>query len=1295
LEVEIFAYLILGAIARYDNEPVVRPKLHYFVKGLYGIYATIEDRVRLHFEEKNDEYFHHNFKICRNCGQHFFGVVTEKLPINENGVGVYTILRHLKDYETIDEESEKGWFLTNDLLMLDEESNGGEYVYVCKHCGAIHLKEMDTCHNPKCKNSDKPVKMHSYEHNIKKCPSCSVVVKRGFSSLSMISDIKTIEVLDIMILAQSMLSAMPEKELQKLIIFADSRQDAAFQAGWINARSKRFHLRYLNYLIVKNFKNDLDEAISYDDMVETLMQEAIDNKVYEAKGFKLDELNKRIRWYLIEEYFGVTKQYSLEKLGLIKVVYDIPKDELFFKTWAQEYEIDEKDIYNTIILILDYLRNSGAVNDELAKRSWSYTDIEVRKGIVSYIENKRPGAFVLEKRDDIKQYNFVKSFKSANGRSAVEVIIKKCLGVNKGIKEFIDDLWQFLLDYEIIKESKLIYKYHRKFQPLLKNSTQKTYQINKDIIGFRLADNLYKCKSCKQIFSVISKTRKCPRYHCKGVLEKTSINNDNYDITQYTKMNYTPIKAEEHSAQVPKEQREHYEREFKKPNGEVNCLVATPTLEMGVDIGKLEMVLMRNIPPSTPNYTQRAGRAGRRHRIATVFSYARNAPHDSYFFNNPAELIAGNIKVPTFSMRNQPLVKKHIHSSVLTYLRMYGDSKDIEVLKKTFPTYIKEYLTCIDDLGKRKFRDSVDKFEDFQKLIDKHFDNLFYFVKNIILKSWPKSEEDFINEEFIKDSISNMPKALYEHVLNLYLEVKTYKSLLDKLRSIDILDMDKDKDREFRRLKYAFDSYMRETQDNYTLSYLSTDGFFPSYAMGREAVKAQCADPFIEISRSKAVAIRELTPANKLYADKTIFDVERLNFYKFKERDSSFTPEYLRKQMILNQNNGAILDFNDMETVGGDKEYKYFGSFEMTDIILKESQKIDDIKESRVRVGFKLSGMLQNFHKGGKNYLLNDLNVRYYLQGKVRIVNLGLVGKENIGFPICPRCGMTRNPRASEAEINDFLKAHMQSCKVLDVDEFFSALHTDIQSDLLVIGNFEEKSEAVNFMESVKIGSSMVLDMQDGDIDAVIETKDNDKFQIIFYDPLPGGSGFLPLILEMYPKIIESAIKKLKDCDCEESCYKCLLSFTNQQFHSILNRFVAIDILEDYKNPPKFQNKIPPLIIQKEEEKEKTDSTAEEKFLDYLKKQNFPIPVAQYRVDLSGGEYTVADFAYPDKKILIYIDGLSEAIHGNPFQKQKDKLLRAKAQLKGYKVVELSAQAIDDKEYMGMILETIALYFKQ
>jgi very-short-patch-repair endonuclease len=540
-----------------------------------------------------------------------------------------------------------------------------------------------------------------------------------------------------------------------------------------------------------------------------------------------------------------------------------------------------------------------------------------------------------------------------------------------------------------------------------------------------------------------------------------------------------------------------------------------------------------------------------------------------------------------------------------------------------------------------------------------------------------------------------MPKSLYEHILNLYLEVKTYKNLLDKFKELDELEIDQTKEKQRRNLKYAFESYLRETQDNYTLSFLSTDGFFPSYAMGRESVKAQCIEPLIEVSRSKAVAIRELTPANKLYADNTIFNIEKLNFYKFREKDKNFTPDLIRKQMVFDTDIEAILEFNDIERVGGDRNYKYFGSFEMTDVILKEAQKIDDIRDSRAKVGFRLLGVLQKYHKGGKRYILNDIELKYFVQGKLRLVNLGVVKSKFLGFPICPKCGAVRNPKASKIEIEDFIKKHMEFCRVNEIEEFFSALHTDIQSDLIVIGDFEYKNEAINFMESLKLGAFMVLDMQEGDIDAVIQTKENGKYQIIFYDPLPGGSGFLQLIIQTYTKIIENALKKLNECDCEESCYKCLLSFTNQQYHSILNRFEAVEILEKYNLFLKFSNDIPPLFEQKKEEIEKTDSSAEEKFIKILKSQNFLLPQFQYKVSLNGNEYTVADFAYPDKKILIYIDGLSENIHGNPLQQQKDKLLRAKAKMKGYEIIEISAEGLDDDEYISMVLENIAVYLTQ
>ena len=90
---------------------------------------------------------------------------------------------------------------------------------------------------------------------------------------------------------------------------------------------------------------------------------------------------------------------------------------------------------------------------------------------------------------------------------------------------------------------------------------------------------------------------------------------------------------------LPHAEREEIEQIFKGKSDTINCFVCTQTLELGVDIGALDAVLMRNVPPLPANYWQRAGRAGRRHRIAVNLTYCRAMSHDRAYFAEPLKLL--------------------------------------------------------------------------------------------------------------------------------------------------------------------------------------------------------------------------------------------------------------------------------------------------------------------------------------------------------------------------------------------------------------------------------------------------------------------------------------------------------------------------------------------------------------------------------------------------------------------------------------------------------------------------------
>ena len=154
-----------------------------------------------------------------------------------------------------------------------------------------------------------------------------------------------------------------------------------------------------------------------------------------------------------------------------------------------------------------------------------------------------------------------------------------------------------------------------------------------------------------------------------------------------------PIVSAVHRAGLDPLDRRALEERFQAEENSVHLLCATPTLELGVDIGYLNFVILAKVPPTRSSYIQRVGRAGRRRdegAICVTFAYP--TPIDGYYFHNPEALVA-------------------MHSSRVPIQRLSPDQADPFVWATVFDCYakrrsVKAIATFEGDVTARQFLES-------------------------------------------------------------------------------------------------------------------------------------------------------------------------------------------------------------------------------------------------------------------------------------------------------------------------------------------------------------------------------------------------------------------------------------------------------------------------------------------------------------------------------------------------------------------------------------------------------------
>lgn len=1205
--------------------------------------------------------------FCRACGQEYYGVEImddgtlrprDIDDLDVDGTPAYIFLgRHDPDKTPLPDH----WLENRNKVRKDYRPHADlPQVEYCPECNRIY-RGADPCSCPS------KVKVTVVPYPFLFCPSegCGVSYDRRpreFNKLFSFGTVGRSTATDVLV--SNMLDVLPRYR-RKILVFSDNRQDTALQAAHMNNIQRRLQFRRAMYAALKEAGEPVELPEMGDRIYSILEREGVmpdfspDSGNSDLLGTSRKE-EKAFRDYLtfnaVVEIGSTPRknQPNLEDVGLLKVSYRnfsklAAKEDLWTAT-PEILKLSPARRVDYLQGLLDIMRYRLAINYEYLRDLYRFKqDVENNISDEVLFHNEQftgqPHGFsdtAITNTRNAQVYRIswitgpmvswtAKVLSLENNRDRAVEIVKHVVYTLK------DKGW--LNDVQISRVGQLL-------------------MINPDVILLSVPEgDIHKvCKRCGQVHH-FEELNICTGQKCSDLIARSFA--DNYFRFEYTRdlRSVVPLNAAEHSAQIDGETRKNLEVRFRDPEDPLNTIVCTPTMELGIDIGNLSAVYMRNVPPSPSNYAQRAGRAGRRlSQPSLVVTFcgvgSRRGPHDQYFYRYPSEIISGEIAPPRFLMDNRVLVRAHIHSIILQTIDVKIDQS------------IREILDLDNDADPDQMPLKPELRESLNSAISRSRDQILMNIKEALRKEI--EEYDWLKDDFIESVVDNFVRE-FDDSFNSFRE--EYRSLRRELHYLNKIAEKHGLKYDMKLHRDAIESKLRDMRDGgrdyFTYRYLSGQGLIPNYGFPTKTTivsldhRHKHSAEQVNIQRDRITAINEYAPGNSIYY--------RGGRYIIREARMSLDSGKLVRRLLICPGCGTYYMDGEIETTGGActcgasliDQQLVMNAIEMPDQFAIRRQNITSDEEERVRRGYVVT---EHYHPGTRQrrwHLVDGedvlLTLSYEHNGRILRVNSGSRSHEadgqNSGFTLCGAC---HRWLFGDDRIDEHLKP--KGCwRNATKEDIISnlVLYTESQHDVITLDCDPPKDIAPENYEgfyntlaqAIIQGLQISMNLDATEIATFLSPRGDDRYRIILYEAAEGGTGVLNALqqIDVFHEVIGRARQLLHEFDpeedqCSRACYGCLCNFYNQSVHDILDRNLVLPFLFKLQNATRREDTTQETRF--EELLGRCESDLEKRVLKSIRDRGMPLPDYAQKTIYDGDEPVARpDFYYESERMCVFVDG--------------------------------------------------------